>query len=177
MIDFDIRKCNSLAGGLNFQLAYRYDNNSEIDLTDIDFSQSIICSEYAFAIIEDFFSSKYDFEEKKFYHWESHIHSLNDLFLIVKKLSAFELHLKDKIQTRFIWEKSELISRENNIEDIRNGTIKLAWSTEEMRNELMNNILEKSYRKKILSFIEKVKIFIEESFEKTEINGIYVIGV
>ncbi len=93
------------------------------------------------------------------------------------KLSAFEEHLHELKETRFIWKRHELLDKESNIQDIRNGVIKLAWSTEEMRNELNENISDANYRKKVLKFIIDIKSFLSMTQNMPNCKGIYVIGV
>ena len=179
MINFTIKRCNSIVGGLNFQLAYKFDYDKEIDLTKIDYSSSIICSEFAFSIIEDIFSSSssYSIEAKSFYHYGFHIHNLENILHVNNKLSAFEEHLNEIKETHFIWKRRELLESESNIQNIRNGVIKLAWSTEEMRNELNENILDANYRKKVLKFIVDIKSFLSMIQNMPNCKGVYVIGV
>ncbi len=179
MINLTIKRCNSIIGGLNFQLAYKFDDDKEIDWTKIDYSSSIICSEFAFSIIEDIFSSslRYSIEAKSFYHYGFHIHDLESILHVHNKLSAFEEHLNEIKETHFIWKRSELLDSESNIQNIRNGVIKLAWSTEEMRNELNENILDANYRKKVLKFIVNIKSFLSMTQNMPNCKGIYVIGV
>ena len=179
MINFSIKRRSSIIGGLNFQLAYKFDDVKEIDLTKIDYLSSIRCSEFAFSIIEDVFSSSlsYSIEAKSFCHYGFHIHDLESILHVNNKLSAFEEHLQELKETHFIWKRSELLDRESNIQNIRNGVIRLAWSTEEMRNELDENILDANYRKKVLKFIVDIKSFLSMTQNMPNCKGVYVIGV
>lgn len=70
-----------------------------------------------------------------------------------------------------------MLDSENNIQNIRNGVIRLAWSTEEMRNELNENILDANYRKKVLKFILDIKSFLSMTQTMPNCKGVYVIGV
>lgn len=179
MIDFTIKRCNSVIGGLNFQLVYKFDDAKEIYLAKIDYSSSIICSEFAFSIIEYVFSSSltYSSEARSFYHYGFHVHDLENILHVNNKLSAFEEHLHELRETHFIWKKCELLDKESNIQDIKNGVIKLAWSTEEMRNELNENILDANYREKVLKFIVDIKSFLSMAQNMPNCKGVYVIGV
>ena len=179
MINFTIKRCNSIIGGLNFQLVYKFNDTKEIDLTKIDYSSSIICSEFAFSIIEDIFSSRlsYSIKAKSFYHYGFHIHDLESILHIDNELNAFEEHLHEVKETHFIWKKHELLDEESNIRAIRNGVIKLAWSTEEMRNELNENILDADYREEVLKFIIDIKSFLSMTQNMPNCKGVYVIGI
>ena len=48
MIDFTIKRCNSVIGGLNFQLVYKFDDAKEIYLTKIDYSSLLFAQNLPF---------------------------------------------------------------------------------------------------------------------------------
>ncbi len=175
MINFTVKNCDSIQGGLCFQLIPKFDDSTQISLDKVDCSKSIACSENAFAIIEYVFSS--DRNDKEFYHWSLNIHdrkSIKDIILRLKHL----INMFNKANNiKFIYSREDLLNLDDERETLKNGIIKLAWSTDEMREELEKNITHDEYRIKIVSFIDKIIFFLEACLLNVKCTGIYVSGV
>lgn len=177
IISYKIEKCYAVKGGLNFQLVVKKDDMVGVDLEKIDYEDSIAVSEYAFAIIENIFTSELPVEDRKYYHWEFHYHDIDSVNRIILKLTALQKSLSEQKKTIFLWNNSDLIENPNELESINQGLIKLAWSTDEMRNELIEKIIEINYKKQVLNFINGIIDFLTNGIRMSGYQGIYVLGV
>lgn len=157
MIDFQIRKSDSLCGGLNFQIVGNYENceeNKHIDLEKINFCSSFCISEHSFLLIEYFFS-KHSKNGFGFYHYDTHFHDKKSIKKIIIDINS----LLDRL-------------KENN-----SFNIKLNWYTEEFSKFLEKNKNLENFRKKLFFFLEKIVNLLKEFYENPVCFGIYVIGI
>ena len=134
IISYGVEKCCELRGGLNIQLIIKTDNLSKIDLEKIDYTNSIALSEYSFALIENIFASEQSVEKRGYYHWGFHYHDISSVDRIILKLIALQKNLINKEKITFLWKSLDLLNNQNELEVINQGIIKLAWSTDEMRD-------------------------------------------
>ncbi len=176
-ISYKVEKCYTIKGGLNFQIVTKMDDMVGIDLEKIEYGNSIAISENAFAIIENIFTSELPVEDRKNYHWEFHYHDINSVHRIILKLNALKRSLGEQGQITFLWKSSDLLKNLNELEVINQGLIKLAWSTDEIIDELHKNIVYACYRKQIVHFINEIIDFLKNGVSAFGCRGIYVLGV
>lgn len=153
MIDFTIENTDQLEPGLNFQIARRFKNYQNMNLTTdmIDFRNSIVIREEAFSLVESCFAYEFSASDRhhKYYHYGVHVHKTQSIERIVNKL---------------LERKSRLSSDGINIEQYY-------WFTEEVAEYLNDN------KNLIYDFIDNINNYLKSSIKEVGDKGIYVIGI
>lgn len=153
MIDFTIWNTDQLESGLNFQIARRFKDYQNMNLTTdmIDFRNSIVIREDAFSLVESYFASEFSANDRhhKSYHYGVHVHNTQSIEKIIDKL---------------LERKSRLSSDGVNIEQYY-------WFTEEVAEYLNGN------KNVIYDFINNIKNYLKSSIKEVGDKGIYVIGI
>lgn len=89
--EFYTRKVHELTGGLIIQLVHRRTENGAIS-ENVDFTHSLIVSEDGFILVEPIFvrhsSLPHNAEKWAYYHYGFHVHTQNQVQMILTDLSA-----------------------------------------------------------------------------------------
>lgn len=153
MINFTIGNTDRLESGLNFQIARRFKDFQNMNLTTdmIDFRNSIVIREDAFSLVESYFASEFSANDRhhKSYHYGVHVHNTQSI---------------EKIFDKLLERKSRLSSDGVNIEQYY-------WFTEEVAEYLNGN------KNVIYDFINNIKNYLKSSIKEVGDKGIYVIGI
>lgn len=152
MINFNLKYCHEICGGLNIQMVGKY-NNTDI-LEGVGFRKSLCVSEYAFCLLEFFFAKHLE-DSAKFYHYDTNFHDKNSLGSI---LSDLKCHL-------------------NTLYDADGIDIKLNWTTDELKIFLNNHKHDENLKKEIIIFIQGVINFLSALYQDDDCLGVYVIGI
>ena len=153
MINFTIKNQDVLVGGLTFQIAHKFKDcaSSELNLSIVDFKNSIVITEDAFSLIESCFASEFPVDNKHYihYHHGMHLHNIESIESIINKL----------------------LSKKSMFEQDGISMEKYRWFTEdEVRYLNTNKIL-------IYNFIDDVIHYLQNSVTEIGSKGVYVLGI
>lgn len=152
MINFNIQKVNQLEGGLIFQITGEYVSQREnAKISQLDFTHSLIISEYAFCMVETIFIQDKD---KNYYHYGVHFYNKNELNQVVVDLEKFLKNIT-----------------------INNYQIDFHWATEELLEFFKKNQYNPSFQQKLKVFVQEVIQYLNGYLDDDACFGIYVIGI